>query len=199
MYFRFKWGKRDFIHLDPAINHLFICIIKSLLWEMRILSDRFTKIKNKCIFKQLDSYCQFYELEYISSIFLYCLIIHHQKIQNDTTCPRNDLESRVLSSLRLISKSIITHDDSQRDEKTSILQEPSIDWVGLTGRMNMNPSGFLADPHLCEWVQDQELIKIWVRSLSGSLWSCSHQTPYLINTASARETELETNGLSHCL
>jgi len=67
------------------------------------------------------------------------------------THPGNDLESRVLSSLRLISKSIITHNDSQHDEKkTSILQEPSIDRVGLTGRMNMNPSDFLADPHLCE-------------------------------------------------
>lgn len=150
-------------------------------------------------FKQLNSYCQFYELEYISSIFLYASSFIIKKSRMTQTCRGNDLESRVLSSLRLISKSIITHDDSQRDEKTSILQEPSIDWVGLTGRMNMNPSVFLADPHLCEWVQDQELIKIWVRSLSGSLWSCSHQTPYLINTASAREIELETNGLSHCL
>jgi len=65
----------------------------------------------------------------------------------------------------------------QTEKKTSILQEPSIDRVGLTGRMNMNPSDFLADPHLCEWEQDQELIKIQVWSLPGSLWSCSHQTP----------------------
>lgn len=144
---------------------------------MKILSDSFTKIKNKYIFQAITFLLQFYELEYISSIFLYASSFIIKKSRMTQTCPGNDLESRVLSSLRLTSKSIITHNDSQRDEKTSILQEPSIDWVGLTGRMNMNPSSFLADPHLCEWVQDQELIKIQVWSLPGSLWSCSHQTP----------------------
>lgn len=54
------------------------------------------------------------------------------------TCPRNYLKSRMLSTLRLPSKSIITQNDSQHDEKTSILQEPSTDWVGLTGRVNIN-------------------------------------------------------------
>lgn len=46
------------------------------------------KSRTNVFFKQLDSYCQFYEVEYISSIFSICFIIHHQRIQNDTNMSR---------------------------------------------------------------------------------------------------------------